>query len=492
MGIDTAVFNRGSLTDYDISDAVKPGHGLPEPGLKPTTARVPAKHVPKYISYDNKRLDHVLETLPISSAEKQSIQLACRVFPFKVNDYVLNHLINWDNIPDDPMYRLLFPRREMLQPEDASSLEAITKREAGKEEITAEVLRIRGRMNPHPANQQNNQPLHDNNRLEGLQHKYKETLLFFPKQGQTCHSYCTFCFRWPQFVDAGTSKFESRDTEQLFSYLAANKSVSDLLITGGDPMVMNTRRLSQFFDMLVQPELDHVQTLRLGTKALTYWPYRFFADRDSSELLNAIKTLVDRGKHVAIMAHINHWRELEPEPARTAINALRSAGAAIRSQAPVLRYVNDDPDTWSQMWKMQVQLGICPYYMFVERDTGAHHYFSVPLARAHQIYEKAISKVSGLARTARGPVMSADPGKVQVLGSLELKGETYFLLTMLQARQPELANKPFLAKYSETATWLDDLEPPDGIAFPFPHTQKTLAAPADLRSQAELEAVENV
>jgi len=105
--------------------------------------------------------------------------------------------------------------------------------------------------------------------------------------------------------------------------------------------------------------------------------------------------------------------------------------------------------------------------MFLARDTGAQHYFGVPLARAWEIFRDAISQVSGLARTVRGPSMSATPGKVAVMGVSEINGEKVFVLNMLQAKNPELVDRPFFAKYNPDALWLDDLEPAFSDKFIF-------------------------
>ncbi len=134
----------------------------------------------------------------------------------------------------------------------------------------------------------------------------------------------------------------------------------------------------------------------------------------------------------------------------------------IRAQAPLLRHVNDSADTWATLWRSEVRLGIVPYYMFVERDTGAKAYFEVPLARALEIHRAATAKVSGLARTARGPSMSAGPGKIEVLGTPEIGGEKVFALRFLQARDPAWVNRPFFARFDENATWLDHLRPAFG------------------------------
>jgi hypothetical protein len=128
-------------------------------------------------------------------------------------------------------------------------------------------------------------------------------------------------------------------------------------------------------------------------------------------------------------------------------------------QSPVIRHVNDDAGAWAEMWQRGAQLGCIPYYMFVERDTGARNYFELPLKRCWQLFRDAYQRVSGVARTVRGPSMSAFPGKVHVLGITEVAGEKAFMLEFLQCRKPELVRQPFFAKYDPTAVWYDELEP---------------------------------
>ena len=111
--------------------------------------------------------------------------------------------------------------------------------------------------------------------------------------------------------------------------------------------------------------------------------------------------------------------------------------------------------------------------MFVVRDTGAQHYFGVSLVKAEEIFRTAFRQVSGLARTVRGPSMSATPGKVHVLGMSEVNGQKVMALQLLQGRESEWVGKPFFAKYDESAIWLDDLEPAFGEKFFFEDEFKT-------------------
>lgn len=409
------------------------------------------------------RLTELEQVKALPAEIRRDIAVVSQVLPFKVNNYVLEQLIDWDDVPNDPIYRLVFPHRDMLSDEHFDRVAALVDAGAGRDALRATSNDVRLQLNPHPAGQlEKNVPVWNGQRINGLQHKYKETVLFFPSQGQTCHSYCGYCFRWAQFVGISELKQANNDAELLAGYLSEHPEVTDLLLTGGDPMVMSTRVLRRYVEPLLAPELDHIRSLRIGTKALAYWPYRFTTDADADDLVRLIEELVRRGKHVAIMVHATHVRELETPAAEQAIRRLRSAGAVLRTQSPIVRHVNDDAETWRRMWIRQVRLGMIPYYMFVERDTGAQPYFGLPLAKAFEIFREAWNGVSGLARTARGPSMSATPGKVVVDGVVHLGDERLFALRFLQARNPDWVGRPFYARFDDEAQWWTELRPASG------------------------------
>lgn len=407
-----------------------------------------------------------------------AMRVVARVLPFRVNSHVIDELIDWDNVPDDPMYQLVFPQPGMLEPNDFDAMADLLRRDAAPDEVERLAWEIRNRLNPHPAGQMSlNVPMLDGKPLEGVQHKYRETVLFFPARGQTCHSYCSFCYRWAQFAGAESLRFAADDPERLATYLRRHPNVTDLLLTGGDPSVMRTRLLEEYLAPLFRPGLEHIRTVRIGTKALTYWPWRFVTDEDADCLLRLLDRLVETGRHVAIMAHVEHWRELQPAITREAIRRLRDTGVTIRTQAPLLAHINDDPKTWARKWRTEVRLGMVPYYMFVARNTGANRYFEVPLVRVSEIFRQAFSRVSGLCRTARGPSMSAMPGKIEVQGVATVAGEQVLVLRFLQARNPDWVQRPFFARYDPRATWLDQLRPAFGEErFFFEDEMNALAA----------------
>ena len=417
-----------------------------------------------FTAFNERTLDRIEAIGRLPAETRFQMQVVASVLPFRVNQYVIDELIDWSRVPDDPIFQLTFPQQGMLEPEAFARMAALHRSGAGREAIAALAQELRDGLNPHPAGQlDRNRPRDTEGAIiEGLQHKYRETVLFFPSQGQTCHSYCTFCFRWAQFVGDKALRIAASEAGRVHRYLRAHRDVSDLLITGGDPMVMKTSKLTQYLEPLLHPALDHVQNLRIGTKALTFWPYRFVTDSDADDLLRLFERLVDAGKNVAVMAHYDHWRELDTPIARAAIRRLRQTGVTLRSQGPLLAHINDRSDVWARLWRDQVRAGIHPYYMFVERDTGARRYFEVPLARAWAIYRRALQQVSGLARTARGPSMSTDPGKVEIQGVAEIRGEKVFVLRFLQGRNPDWVQRPFFARFDPAATWLDQLRPAFG------------------------------
>lgn len=398
----------------------------------------------------------------LSEQQLFEIEVVAWVLPFKTNNYVIDNLIRWEKAPADPMFLLTFPQKEMLKPEHFQRISQLLQSGAPKEELNATILSIRRELNPNPAGQSaHNIPEVHGEKLYGLQHKYRETVLFFPTQGQGCHAFCTFCFRWSQFVKTEDERFAAKEVDLLVDYLNAHPEVSDILFTGGDPMVMSAHHLRSYLIPVIE-RAKHIRNVRIGSKALTYWPYRFTHDSDAPEVLEVFREVVASGRQLAFMAHFNHYHELQGQAVVDAIRAIQSTGGIIRTQAPLLRNINDRPEVWVKMWKRQLELGMIPYYFFIARNTGAQHFFAVSLGRAWEIFRDAYSSVSGIHKTVRGPSMSASPGKVQVLGISEVAGEKVYVLRFIQGRKPEWVARPFFARYDPNAIWFNELKPAFG------------------------------
>ncbi len=412
-------------------------------------------------AFSTAHLDRIEGMERLDADTRLDIEAVSQVLPFRVNNYVVEELIDWDRVPHDPMFQLTFPQEGMLKGRDLRVMRDLVHRGADKATIKTAAREIQHRMNPHPAGQmQLNVPRLDDEPVPGVQHKYRETVLFFPSAGQTCHAYCTYCFRWAQFVGLEDMKFAARDVDVLVEYLKQHPEVTDVLFTGGDPLIMKTPMIRKYVEPLLQ--VESLRTIRFGTKATAYWPHRFVTDKDADDLLRLFEEVVDSGRHLALMSHYSHPVELEPPIAQEAVRRIIGTGAVVRCQAPLIRHVNDDAEAWADMWRKQVALGAVPYYMFVERDTGPRNYFEVPLARALQIFQRAYQNVSGLARTVRGPSMSATPGKVLVDGMASVGGEDVFVLKFLQGRDPRWIERIFFAEHDPRAAWLDELRPAFG------------------------------
>jgi KamA family protein len=450
-------------------------------GRRATHIAVLPRRPRKLEVFEAKDIDRMTPLRLLTESERNAMKAVAAVLPFRVNNHVVDDLIDWSKVPHDPIYQLTFPQPEMLLPEDFSMMYALVAGGARAEEVEAAARMVQARLNPHPGGQLAlNVPLLDGRRLRGLQHKYRETLLFFPALGQACHAYCTYCFRWAQFVGHEEATFADHEARDLIAYVRSHRELTNVLFTGGDPMIMKASALRRYVEPLLDPQFDHLQTIRFGTKAPAFWPYRFTTDPDADEMLRLFETIRCSGRHVAVMAHLSHPRELDLPEARRAIRRIQETGAIVRSQAPLVRHVNDSADVWTEMWQEQVRLGIVPYYMFVERDTGPRRYFEVPLARALDLFARASARQSGLGRTVRGPSMSTTPGKVLVDARATLHGEDVFVLRFLQARDPAWVDRPFFARYDPEAAWLDDLVPAFGESeFFYEPALRAMTAPAD-------------
>ncbi|MEQ8763650.1 MAG: 4Fe-4S cluster-binding domain-containing protein [Planctomycetota bacterium] len=413
--------------------------------------------VSKLEAFNRQTIGRLPQWRGLPRALREEVLLASRIFPFRVSRYVCDELIDWRAVPDDPIFRLLFPMREMLPAGYAARLEELEQVRAPRAAFRLALNDAWAEMNPHPAGQTDNVPTLDGEPVDGLQHKYRETVLVFPREGQTCHAHCTYCFRAPQFLPLeGEAKFQVDHVESMIRYLKRHEEVSSVLITGGDPMVMRARSLTRYIEPLL--ELEHITSIRIGSKSLGFYPQVVTRDVDAGAKLRLFERITRSGRHLAFMTQFSHPREMETSEVERAIAAIRSTGGVLRSQSPVLRRINDRAEDWRRLWDLQVKLGVVPYYFFQARNTGSEDYFQLSLSRALDIFQDAYRQVTGLGRTVRGVVMSAYDGKVQIVGRSEIAGEPVFVLKFLQARDPDRVGDVFFARQSETAKWVDELE----------------------------------
>jgi lysine 2,3-aminomutase len=355
---------------------------------------------PQYIT----SLDR-LDGLP--QGERIALEEVARKFAFRTNEYYAS-LIDWDD-PDDPLRKIVIPDTREL--EDWGALDP-----SGEKNYT---------------------------RVPGLQHKYPQTALLLAVD--ICGGFCRFCFRKRLFMN-GTEEV-ARDYTQGIEYIRSHPEITNVLITGGDPLILATRKLEPLIARL--REIDHVQIIRIGSKMVSFNPFRIINDPSLAEMIRACST---GEKKIYIMAHFNHPKELTT-PAVHGLKILMEAGAIIVNQTPLLKGINDDPAILTELFRRLSFLGIQPYYVFQCRPTLGNRLFEMPVEEAYDIFEKAKARCSGLAKRARF-VMSHATGKIEVVG--KTRDAVYFKYH--QAAEPADMGRFMVFRSNPKAYWFDDYD----------------------------------
>lgn len=353
---------------------------------------------PKYIT-DIGKITNIPEI------ERAKLKKITDKFVFRVNDYYLN-LINWED-PHDPIRKLVIPNEGELL-------------EYGRWDASDEDT---------------------NYVVSGCQHKYESTALLIVSE--VCGAYCRYCFRKRLFRN--DVKEASSDVDPGLAYIAAHPEINNVLLTGGDSLILATDKLKAILKKL--REIEHVKIIRLGSKIPVFNPMRIYED---NELLEAIRAHSSQEKRIYVMAHINHPREITNE-AKQAFKALHDAGAIVVNQTPVLKGINDDPEVLGELLDKLSWAGVTPYYFFVNRPVAGNKDFVLPLEKVYRIVEEAKSRTSGLGKRVR-LTMSHTSGKIEILAVENGKA----FLKYHQSRDGHYG-KLMILDCPENAAWFDDL-----------------------------------
>lgn len=427
----------------------------------------------KYVGLKGfKEIVEILSKNGIDIGYIQERELFIKVYRFMVTKHVLN-TINWNNFAKDSVFQLVFPQPGMILSEE-TQMYIDAKTEEEREKIVADYME---KTNPHDGNQQLNKPSFENENcetelLEGSQHKYPQCQLIFDKTTQSCFSFCTYCFRHAQ-VRGDEDMFVQNEIKPVHDYMKLHKEVSDMLLTGGDAGYMPHERLEQYLLPLIEDtELDHVRTLRIGTRSLTFEP-EMYIKSDYNKTLNLFQKLIDNGIQVVLMSHFSTPRELLNPTTIAAIRRLRSHGVVIKSQSPVMNHISLFTDengkvdidrsaqNWIDLGNIFAMLSIGFHSMYCARPTGEHHYFTVPLAELNKIFSKVYRSLASINRPSRYITMTSSAGKTSILGTVEVNGEKAYALKFNESRNMEWMDKVFLAKYDEHENTVEKLIPFD-------------------------------
>ena len=207
----------------------------------------------KYKAYTRKDIDKIPELQTLEHHDIVATKAVSAVLPFRVNRYVIEELIQWEDVPNDPIYQLTFPQRGMLDRKDLSRMVELVWRNASPKRLNLRLERSRPDSIP-------------TRRTDGVQRtpygggtpcrhaaQVSGNGSLLPEPSQTCHAYCTYCFRWPQFVGIDELKFASKEGEKLVTYLRQHPEVNSVLFTGGDPLIMKTAVLRRYLEPLLAP-----------------------------------------------------------------------------------------------------------------------------------------------------------------------------------------------------------------------------------------------
>ena len=355
---------------------------------------------PKYLT----RIDQINE---LSDSEKDRLRPVQEKFVFRTNDYYQS-LINWDD-PNDPIRQLIVPREDELD-------------EWGRLDASFEELYTK---------------------VPGLEHKYRDTALLLVND--VCGAYCRFCFRKRLFMNDNDEVV--KDVSNGLQYIREHPEISNVLLTGGDPLIMSTSKLEPVIAGL--RDIPHVKIIRIGTKMPAFNPYRILNDPSLWRMLETYSTTEAR---IYIMAHFNHPVELTAV-AREGLDALHKHGAVIINQTPMIRGVNDSVETLLELFNELSYMGVPPYYVFQCRPTEGNKAYSVPIEQAYQIFVEAQNQCSGLAKRARFS-MSHVTGKIAVVGLTE----SQVIFQYHRAADPKDTGRVMVFRRNSAAHWFDDYE----------------------------------
>ncbi|QKJ22473.1 KamA family radical SAM protein [Poseidonibacter lekithochrous] len=358
-------------------------------------------------------VDKLKNYINLNEEDEAKLKEVVDKHPMNIPRYYLS-LID-ENNPNDPIKKLAFPSEEELT--ISGSMGETTKDPYGDDK---------------------------HNKGNGILHKYPYSALIVATD--YCSMYCRHCFR-KAIVGLPNDKTVDNFKKAL-EYIKEHKEITNVIISGGDPMLIDTPKLKKMLEGL--KEIDHVNFVRIGTRTPVVYPMRFFDDSLMEYLkeFNKVKTLY-------IPTHFNHVNEITPT-AKKAILRIREAGIAVNNQAVLLKGVNDSVEDIENLMNGLTSIGVNPYYLYQCMPVSrVRNHFQVPLKDAIDMVDEAKTKLDGYAKRFKF-IMGHDIGKIEIIGRIEDK----LVLKHIHSRpeKPEEASSMKIMKLTPNAGWLDDME----------------------------------
>ena len=244
---------------------------------------------------------------------------------------------------------------------------------------------------------------------EGIVHRYPDRVLLMATHA--CAVYCRFCFRRESVGPTAARSLTPKALDAALAYIAGHPEIWEVILTGGDPLILSPRRLSALMRRL--GDIEHVKVIRLHSRVPAADPARI-----SPALVEALKS---SGKAVYVALHADHPRELSPA-ARAACGRLIDAGIPMLGQTVLLAGVNDDPDTLGALMRAMVETRIKPYYLHHPDHAPGTSHFRTGIAEGQSLMRAIRGRLSGLCQPTYVLDIPGGHGKVPV-GPSYLEGE---------------------------------------------------------------------
>lgn len=219
--------------------------------------------------------------------------------------------------------------------------------------------------------------------VEGIVHRYPDRVLL--KAVHVCPVYCRFCFRREMVGPQGLGTLTPEALDRAFAYIAEHREIWEVILTGGDPLVLSPRRLTELMQRLAS--IDHVKIVRFHTRVPVVEP-----ERVDTALIEALKA---SGKTTYVALHANHPRELS-EAARAACARLVDSGIVMLSQSVLLKGINDDPDTLAALMRAFVEMRIKPYYLHHPDFAPGTSHFRLSIEEGQALVAGLRGRISGV------------------------------------------------------------------------------------------------
>ena len=331
-------------------------------------------------------VEELAKYIPLSSKEKTQIKLVITKYPFAVTPYYLS-LVDADD-PHDPIRKQAVPCFQEIAMADMGTEDPL---EEKRDSV-----------------------------VPGLVHRYPDRVLMVLTD--ICSMLCRHCTRKREWQNGGWIRTQA-EIEPMMDYIRRNKQVRDIVISGGDPLTLNTSYLEEILKEL--RSISHVEIIRIGTRFPVVLPQRIDA-----ELCNMLS------KHgpIWLNTHFNHPRELTPEAAR-ACDMLLRAGVPVSNQAVLMRGVNDTVDTQMKLNHELLKAKVRPYYLFQCDDVQGTEHLHTPLGTGMKIMEQMRGRTSGLAIPTFVVDLPGGGGKIPIMPNYILsQSEDEFMLRNYQGR----------------------------------------------------------